>query len=33
VVEGNETFNVTLYSPIGAAIADGVGTVTIVDDD
>ena len=33
VVEGNETFEVTLSSPVGATIANGTATVTIVDDD
>ncbi len=33
VAEGNETFDVTLYSPVGATIVNGTGTVTIVDDD
>ncbi len=32
-VEGNETFNVTLSSPVNATIDDAVGTVTIVNDD
>ena len=31
--EGNETFSVSLSSPSGASIEDGVGTGTIVDDD
>jgi Calx-beta domain len=33
LVEGNETFNVTLSSPVNATIAHGTGTVTVVDDD
>lgn len=33
VVEGNETFNVTLSSPVNATIGDGTATVTLVDDD
>lgn len=32
-VEGNETFNVTLSSPVNLTIGDGTGTVTIVNDD
>lgn len=32
-VEGNETFDVTLSSPVNLTIGDGTGTVTIVDDD
>lgn len=31
--EGNETFVVTLSNPANAAIADGEGTATIIDDD
>jgi Ca2+-binding RTX toxin-like protein len=31
--EGNETFTVELSTPTGAVIGDGVGLVTIVDDD
>src|SRR5205814_2262215 len=31
--EANETFNVTLSAPSGAAIADGTGVGTITDDD
>jgi chitinase len=33
IVEGNETFDVTLSSPVNVTIGDGTGTVTIVDDD
>ncbi len=33
LVEGNETFTVTLSNPLNATIAQGVGTVTILDDD
>ncbi len=33
VVEGPETFNVVLSDAVGATIGDGVGTVTIIDDD
>jgi Ca2+-binding RTX toxin-like protein len=33
VVEPNETFGLALSNPVGAAIADGTGVVTIVDDD
>ena len=33
VPEGNETFNVTLSSPVGATIGVGTGLVTIVDND
>jgi hypothetical protein len=32
-VEGPETFEVVLSDAVGATIADGVGTVTIIDDD
>ena len=31
--EGDETFTLELSGPVGAVIADGVGTVTIYDDD
>ncbi len=31
--EGNETFSVELVSPVNAAILDGQGVVTIIDDD
>lgn len=31
--EGDETFTVELSGPVGALIADGVGLVTIYDDD
>ncbi|HEU4977922.1 MAG TPA: Calx-beta domain-containing protein [Solirubrobacteraceae bacterium] len=33
LVEGDETFSVTLSSPANASIATGTGTATIVDDD
>ncbi|MFG1464289.1 Calx-beta domain-containing protein [Xanthobacter sp. DSM 24535] len=33
MVEGNETFSVTLSNPSGATIADGTATATILDDD
>lgn len=33
LLEGNETFNVTLSNPNGVTIADGTGVGTIVDDD
>ena len=33
IIEGNETFTVNLSNPSGAAIADGEGLGTIVDDD
>jgi Ca2+-binding RTX toxin-like protein len=33
VIEPNETFGLVLSNPVGAAIADGTGVVTIVDDD
>jgi hypothetical protein len=32
-VEGPETFDVVLSNAVGATIADGVGVVTIIDDD
>jgi hypothetical protein len=32
-LESNETFNVTLSSPVGATINDGTGVATIVNDD
>jgi hypothetical protein len=32
-IEGTETFDVTLSSPVDLTIGDGTGTVTIVDDD
>jgi hypothetical protein len=33
VADGNKTFQVTLSSPVGATIANGTATVTLVDDD
>ncbi|SHO67271.1 chitinase [Pseudoxanthobacter soli DSM 19599] len=33
IVEGNETFSLTLSTPNGATVANGVATGTIVDDD
>jgi endoglucanase len=33
VGEADQTFDVVLSSPTGATIANGTGTVTIVDDD
>jgi hypothetical protein len=33
VIEPNETFGLVLSNPVGAAVADGIGMVTIVDDD
>jgi hypothetical protein len=33
LVEGNQSFSVNLSSPVNATIADGTGTVTLVDDD
>ncbi|MEJ0017978.1 MAG: Calx-beta domain-containing protein [Acetobacteraceae bacterium] len=33
LVEGDESFNVVLSNPVGSAIVDGTGVVTIIDDD